>query len=120
MNEKHLKCRECKVELENGCMMDYTHGAVFVGRYAQVDAIPTGKLKRLWGIAEAKFSSTRRVHALRCPSCNVITLVAQSEPDSEDFLSAMNARTNTILIFTFSLLFILAVMIGVAAALGVI
>jgi len=119
MNEKNLKCKDCKVELENGCMMDYTRGAVFVGRYAQVDAIPTGKLKRVFGAAEAKFKSTRRIHAFRCPNCNSITLVAQDQIDSDDLVSDINSRVGAILIIALAFILVFAVIIGVGASLGI-
>lgn len=96
-----MKCSECKIELENGCLLDYTQGAIFIGRYAALDKFPTSNRKLLWGVTEAEFRNERRVHANRCPGCNKITLFAQEFSDNKNVREVMNSKIYAMILVSF-------------------
>lgn len=69
------KCPDCNGELEKGCLIDQTYGAITVQRYARSD-VPDTPNKVALRISEEKFYDLRKTIAFRCKQCNRIFLYA--------------------------------------------
>jgi len=81
------KCPDCHSDLEKGYVMDHTHGAILVQRYAKGE-IPTAPQKMVMGLYESTPSDVRRIYTYRCTGCNRLFNYAQ------DFLAVSNDRIN--------------------------
>src|SRR4051812_36624542 len=84
------KCPDCNGELEQGAMLDFSHGAILAERYAKA-VLPEDKNSfNGMKVVETDFTDLRRVQALRCIKCNRIFLYAQDIVLNKNITTARN------------------------------
>ncbi len=98
------KCPDCNGELEKGCMIDHTYGAVIVQRYAKAE-MPETPQKLVVGIHETDFNDIRRVITYRCTKCNKLFQYAQSFVT----IPSLGARNRNIMIVAFGVAIVIMV-----------
>ncbi len=101
-------CPDCKGELEQGTILDYTHSSILGERYAKVDKIPVGKKMFMW-LTETDYKDIRRVISYRCVDCNRLFPYAQDEIISTSGVS--NLSKNFLTVFLISLIAITFILI---------
>lgn len=87
-NQNMNQCPDCKGQLEKGCLIDQTYGAVTVQRYARADVPDTGN-KAIMGVSEEKFYDLRKTMAYRCTNCGRLFLYALNTVTIPDLSTRM-------------------------------
>ncbi len=67
-----LECPKCKGRMEEGFMLDHTHGGFAVGRW--IKGVPE---KSFWTGIKTKGKEQRAVSTFRCESCNYLEFYAK-------------------------------------------